>query len=146
GNRANVTNLEHYKSSDYDPDTNDVEDLANALIRFENGASLYLETSYSLHAPEDHLLVAVYGEKGGAELEPSLRLATESHDTVINIVPQADLLTFNFDEGFQNEIDHFVSLCLDEAEDVAPVAHGVAVMRMLSAIYESAALRREVAL
>ncbi|MEO6996803.1 MAG: Gfo/Idh/MocA family oxidoreductase [Terracoccus sp.] len=146
GNRANITNLGRYKATDYDPDKSDVEDLANALIRFENGASLYLETSYSLHAPEDQLLVAVYGEKGGAELEPSLRLATESCNTLLNVAPQVDLLTFNFDEGFQNEIDHFVSLCLGEAEEVAPVAHGVEVMRMLSAIYESAALGGEVAL
>ncbi len=146
GNRANITNLDRYKVSDYDPDKSDVEDLANALIRFENGASLYLETSYSLHAPKDELVVAVYGEKGGAELEPSLQFAIERHDTVINIAPQVDLLTFDFDEGFQNEIDHFVSLCLCEAEEVAPVAHGVEVMRMLTAIYESAALGREVAL
>lgn len=146
GNRANVTNLERYIVSDYDPDKSDVEDLANALIRFENGASLFLETSYSLHAPEDELLVAVYGEKGGAELEPALRLTVERHDTIVNLMPQADLLTFNFEEGFQNEIDHFVSLCLGEAEEVAPVAHGVEVMRMLTAIYESAALGREVAL
>ncbi|MET3948565.1 putative dehydrogenase [Arthrobacter sp. UYCu512] len=146
GNRANITNLERYKVSDYDPDKNDVEDLANALIRFENGASLYLETSYSLHALEDELLVGVYGEKGGAELEPSLRFTLESHDTVINVVPQVDLLTFNFDEGFQNEINHFVSLCRGEAEEIAPVSQGVEIMRMLSAIYESAALGREVAL
>lgn len=146
GNRANVKNLERYVVSDYDPNMSDVEDLANALIRFDNGASLFLETSYSLHAPEDELRVALFGDKGGAELEPSLRLTAEKHDTIVNLLPQVDLLTFNFNEGFQNEIDHFVSLCLGDADEIAPVSHGVEIMRMLVAIYESATSGHEVIL
>lgn len=146
GNRANVTSLSRYTVADYDPTQNDVEDLATALVRFDNGASLLLETSYSLHAADDRLEVAVYGEKGGAELEPQLRIVTEKLDTVLNISPQVDLVSFDFDEGFQNEIDHFVSVCLGEADDISPVEHGVEMMRILTAIYESAALGREVVL
>jgi predicted dehydrogenase len=146
GNRANITNLARYKVSDYDPETSDVEDLVTALVRFENGASLLLETSYSLHTSEDQLGVSVYGDKGGADLEPKLRMVSESHDTVLNIAPQVDLLTFNFDEGFQNEIDHFVAVCQGTADPVAPVGHGVEIMRILNAIYESAALGHEVVL
>lgn len=146
GNRANITNLQRWNVPDYDPARNDVEDLANAMIRFEDGQSILLEASYSLHAPADELRVAVYGDKGGAELEPSLRLTTERHDTILNIVPDVDLLTFDFEEAFANEIDHFVKLCLGEAADVAPVTHGVQIMRMLCGIYESAALGHEVTL
>lgn len=146
GNRANVTNLARYKVADYDPHLSDVEDMATALIRFENGSSIVLDTSYSLHATADRLELSVHGEEGGAELEPELRIVTERLDTVLNISPQVDHTTFNFDEGFQNEIDHFVSLCLGEADDIAPVEHGVEMMRILAAIYESAAQGREIAL
>lgn len=146
GNRANVTSLSRYKVADYDPTLSDVEDLATALVRFENGASLLLETSYSVHAPEDRLEVAVFGDRGGAELEPRLRIVTEQHDTVLNIDPQIDHLSFDFEEGFANEVAHFVALCLGEAEEVAPVGHGLEVMRMLGGVYESAALGREVSL
>lgn len=146
GNRANVTNLSRYKVADYDPDLSDVEDLAAALIRFENGATILLDTSYSLHASDDRLEVSIFGDRGGADLEPELRIVTERHDTVLNISPQVDLLTFDFDEGFQNEIDHFVALCLGEAPDIAPIEHGLEMMRILTAIYESAALGREIAL
>lgn len=146
GNRANVTSLSRYKVADYDPSQSDVEDFAAALIRFDNGASLTLETSYSLHALEDRLEVAVFGDKGGAELEPALRVATEMRDTIVNLEPQVDHLTFDFEEGFANEIAHFVSLCLGEAEGVAPVAHGAEVMRMLGGIYESARQRKEITL
>ncbi|MGC4886209.1 Gfo/Idh/MocA family protein [Micromonospora sp. DT227] len=146
GNRANVTSLSRYKVADYDPTRSDVEDFAAALIRFDNGASLTLETSYSLHALEDRLEVAVFGERGGAELEPELRIATEMLDTVLNVAPQIDNLSFDFAEGFANEIAHFVALCLGEAEEVAPVSHGAEVMRMLDGIYESARTGREIRL
>jgi predicted dehydrogenase len=146
GNRANVTSLSRYKVADYDPELSDVEDLATALIRFENGASLLLETSYSLHAAEDRLEVAVYGDLGGAELEPELRIVAEKHDTVLNISPQVDLTTFDFEEGFASEISFFVAACLGEGPQIAPVADGVEMMRMLAAVYESAALGREIAL
>lgn len=144
GNRANVTSLSRYKAADYDPSRSDVEDLAVAFIRFDNGATLTLETSYSLHAAQDHLGISLYGVHGGAELEPELRIVTERHDTVLNISPQVDHLTFDFDEGFSNEIGHFVALCLGREEPIAPVEHGVEMMRILAAVYESAASGREV--
>ena len=146
GNRANITNLSRYTVADYNPELSDVEDLAAALIRFDNGATLILETAYSLHATEDRLEVAVFGERGGAELEPALRIVTERHDTVLNTTPQIDDPTFDFARGFQAEIDHFVALCRGEAQDVAPVQHGVEMMRMLEAVYRSAAAGHEIQL
>lgn len=146
GNRANVIGKARYQVSDYDPTQNTVEDMANAVIRFENGASLLVDVAFSLHASEDTLAVAVFGEKGGAELEPSLLLVSEQHDTLLNIVPQLDYSTFRMDEGFQTEIDHFVSLCEGEAGPNAPVEHGVALMKMLRGVYESAESGREIQL
>lgn len=144
GNRANITSLSRYKVADYDPSASDVEDLAVAFIRFDNGASLTLEASYSLHASKNELAISLYGDKGGADIEPELRIVSERHDTLLNINPQVDRLTFDFDEGFEKEINHFVLLCLGEAEPIAPVEHGVEMMRILSAVYESAALGHEI--
>lgn len=144
GNRANVTSLSRYKAADYDPSASDVEDLAVAFIRFDNGASLTLEASYSLHASTNQLAISLYGDKGGADLEPELRIVSERHDTLLNINPQVDRLSFDFAEGFEKEINHFVLLCLGEAEPIAPVEHGVEMMRILSAVYESAALGHEI--
>ena len=146
GNRANITSLSRYTVADYDPDLSDVEDLATALIRFENGASLLLEASYSLHAAEDRLAVAVFGDRGGAELEPELRIVLEKHDTVLNVTPQVDLLAFDFEEGFQSEISAFVDACRGVGPQLAPIEHGVEMMRMLAAIYESAELGHEISL
>lgn len=138
GNRSNIKNLSSYKSADYDPDKNDVEDMANALIRFENGASLVVDVSFTLHAKKDETSVKIYGEKGGAEVEPELLIITEKHDTILNATPQVDHHYFNFTQGFQNEIDAFVDYCLDEAPTLSPVQHGVEMMKILRGIYESA--------
>src|SRR5690606_10936812 len=70
GNRSHIKNLSFYQAADYDPTLNDVEDLTNALIRFENGASLMVDVSFTLQAKKDEISVKLYGDKGGAEIEP----------------------------------------------------------------------------
>lgn len=126
--------------------TSSVEDLANASIRFVNGASLLLDASYSLHAPEDRLSVSIHGESGGADVEPELRLATERHGTMLNLVPQIDHRTFDLVEGFRGEISNFVQACLGREDVLAPVQDGVQVTRMVAGVYASAAAGHEVRL
>lgn len=137
GNRANVKNLSYYKAADFDASKNTVEDLANALIRFENGASLMVDVSFTLHAKKDEISVKLYGEKGGAEIEPELLIVSEKYDTILNSTPQIDRLTFDFEKGFQAEIDHFVECCLTGEETLSPVEDGVEIMKILCGIYES---------
>ncbi|MBS4208186.1 Gfo/Idh/MocA family oxidoreductase [Bacillus sp. FJAT-50079] len=144
GNRSHIKHLSFYKAADYDPTLNDVEDLTNALIRFENGASLFIDVSFTLQAKQDELTVKLFGDKGGAEIEPELALVTEKNETILNVTPQVDQLGFDFEKAFTNEIDHFVACCLEGKETIAPVADGVQVMKMLCAIYESAQTGKEV--
>lgn len=144
GNRSHIQNLTFYQAADYNPALNDVEDLANALIRFDNGASLFVDVSFTIHAKEDELFVKLFGEKGGAEIEPELAMVTEKNNTILNISPQIDNLSFDFEKAFSNEINHFVECCLEGKESIAPVADGVQVMKMLSAVYESAKTGKEV--
>lgn len=144
GNRANVKNLSFYKAADYDPSKNTVEDMANAIIRFENGASLMIDVSFTLHAKKDELSVKLYGDKGGAEVEPELSIVAEKHDTILNVSPQLDKLSFDFKQGFQNEIDHFISSVLGEKQTLSPAQHGVEIMKILCGIYESAQTGREI--
>jgi predicted dehydrogenase len=137
GNRANVKNLSFYKAADYDAGQNTVEDLANALIRFENGASLLVDVSFTLHTKKDELRVSIHGDKGGAELEPELAIITEKHDTILNMTPQIDNLSFDFATGFQNEINHFVDSVFGRKATLSPVEDGVEMMKILCGIYES---------
>ncbi len=144
GNRANVQNLSFYKAADYDPTLNGVEDLANALIRFENGASLFVDVSFTLHAKEDELSLKLYGDKGGAELEPKLMMVTEKNNTILNMTPQVDNLSFDFVSAFKSEVTHFIDASLGRKTTLSPVADGVEMMKILTGIYESAERGEEI--
>jgi len=144
GNRSNVEHKSFYKAADYDPDFNTVEDMSNAMIRFENGASLMVDVSFTLHAKKDSIAVSVFGEKGGAEIEPELEIVTEKNNTILNMKPQIDALSFDFNKGFQNEINHFISCVKGENETISPVQDGVEIMKILTGIYESSEKGREI--
>jgi predicted dehydrogenase len=144
GNRAHIQNLSFYQASDYDADKNTVEDMANALIRFENGASLLVDVSFTLHAMKDETMVKLFGEKGGIELEPELSIVSEKYDTILNITPQTDYKTFNFPSAFQNEINHFIECCITGNKPISPVEDGVEIMKILCGIYESAEKNTEI--
>lgn len=144
GNRSHIEGLSFYKAADYDASLNTVEDLANAVITFDNGASLMLDVSFTLHAEKDVIQIELFGTNGGATLEPSLQLYTEQHNTIVNITPQIDHPTFDFGGAFQREIDLFVKSCLEGLPSIAPIEDGVMMMSMLDAIYESAKSGSEV--
>jgi predicted dehydrogenase len=144
GNRSNVKNLSFYQAADYDPTKNTVEDLANALIRFENGASLMVDVSFTLHAKKDEISVKLFGEKGGFEVEPEVLMVTERHDTILNVTPQTDQKSFDFVGAFQREIDHFIECVQTGRKPLSPVEDGVEMMKMLCGVYESARTGREV--
>lgn len=146
GNRNHIENLSFYKASDYDPNLNNVEDLANALIRFENGASLYIDTSFTLHAKQDVISSTIFGDKGGAEIEPELSLVMEENNTILNMLPQLDDKGFNVKTAFSNEINHFVECCKTGLKTIAPIEDGIEIMKILNAIYKSAELGKEIKL
>lgn len=144
GNRSNVKNLASYHAADFDPTQNTVEDLANGLIRFDNGASLYIDASFSLHARKDESYARLYGDKGGVEVAPELVFISEKHDTILNIDPQIDHKTLNIDAAFREEIEHFVACARTGSKPIAPVEDGVEIMKMICGIYESAAQGKEI--
>ncbi len=144
GNRSNIENYDFYKAADYDASLNTVEDMANAMIRFENGASLLVDVSFSLHARDNSAQVNIYGERGGAEIEPVLSIVTERHNTIINIDPQISTPGFDFQGSFNNEIAHFIDSCLGNITTNSPVEDGVEMIKILNAVYQSAAEGREI--
>lgn len=146
GNRSNIQNLSFYKAADYDATKNTIEDMANALIRFENGASLMIDVSFTLHAKKDETFIRLYGDKGGMEIDPEVVIVSEKNNTIMNISPQTDSAGFHMDKAFQNEIDHFISNVQNGTKPISPVEDGVEMMKILCAVYESAAKGQEVKL
>lgn len=68
----------------------------------------------------------------------------EKHHTILNMTPQIDHLTFDFNSSFQVEIDHFINCVQGRMETICPVEDGVEMMKILCGIYESNAKGTEI--
>lgn len=120
--------------------TFDVEDLATAFIRLENGATVLLEASWASNVGTERVYSELMGTKGGAELPP-LRIYQEKHGTLVNLEPQFPQIS-----GHEAEIVHFVECVRNDREPMATGEEGLEIMRILDAIYLSAETGKEVTL
>ena len=144
GDRRNIKGSAGYLSAEKSAnDICDVEDLAAAMIRFENGAVLSVETSFSLNIRKDEGKIELFGTKAGAKLDPELELYSEANDYMTDVKLTAPT-ALSFDGLFENEITHFVDCIIKGEPCKAPAADGVALMTILDAIYESARTGHEV--
>ncbi|WP_127579093.1 Gfo/Idh/MocA family protein [Paenibacillus koleovorans] len=122
----------------------DVEDLATGFIRFENGATLQIEFSWASNVEEGLKFVELRGTKAGCSLKNGeLKLMTEIEQVLCDIVPR-----FGKDEKspHMHNIHHFIDCVLGQAEPINDPASGVDMIKILSAIYKSAAIEAEVRL
>ena len=121
----------------------DVEDLAAAMIRYDNGAVISVEASFSLNIKTDTGKIELFGDKAGASLNPELEIFSEYNGYMANIqLVSGTALDFN--GLFDNEINHFVDCIINGTDCKSPAQDGVELMRILDAIYESAATGHEV--
>lgn len=145
GPRNNIKAFSRYNPVDVD-DYCDVEDLAVAMIRFDNGAVLSVETSFSQNIKEDVLSLELFGTKSGAMMEPKLELYSELEDYLVDITPRYTEDANTFIANFKNETAHFIDCITNGTKCLNPVEDGVEMMKILDAIYESAAAKREIIL
>ena len=144
-NRSNIKSEKAYVSSGFDGknDICDVEDLATAMIRFDNGSVLQVDASFSLNTGADEGKIELFGDKGGVKLDPSLTYFSEMDDRLVD-VKFAQPTDFDFDDSFKAETDCFVSAVKDGTPLTATATDGVEMMKILDAIYESAKTGHEV--
>lgn len=119
--------------------TFDVEDLAVALIRFDNGLTINLEVSWALHNEKAKMWSYLYGDQGGCTWGDSLAIHTDLNNAHVNTeinVPAGDL--------WKNEMQHFIDSIINNTAPDPSADQGVTMMKMLDAIYKSAETKREV--
>jgi predicted dehydrogenase len=124
--------------------TFDVEDLAAGFIRFDNGATLQIEFSWASNIAEEQKFLEWRGTKGGLNLtNDKLTLFTESAGALIDQKP-----TFPGSAIPQHtaNIRHFVECVLGRETPIFVPEQGVDMIKILSAIYESAEHGREIRL
>ena len=123
-----------------------VEDSACALVRFAGGGALMLEVSWNLREPRTNTYLHVYGDKGAGMLNP-LQVHKVIHDVLVNVTPAIEGLGHHyFTESYRHEIDHFVECVQKKKKPLTSGRDALGVMRILDAMYESAATGGEVTL
>ncbi|MBR5442061.1 MAG: Gfo/Idh/MocA family oxidoreductase [Clostridia bacterium] len=143
-NRPTVKTGKGYTSvSAGDNDICDVEDLATALIRFDNGLVLSVEASFSLNIKHSEGNIQFFGTKAGAKLDPQVEIFSEENGYLVNTSFDNDT-SLAFDGLFCREINHFVDCVKNGTPCIAPAEDGVEIMKILDAVYESARTGHEV--
>ena len=127
-------------------DVCDVEDLATALVRFDNGAVLSVEAAFSLNIKKDEGKIELFGTKGGAKFDPKLEIYSEMNGYMADVTLAGVETAFSFDGIFENEINHFIACIEGEATCISPAEDGVEMMKILDGVYESARTKHEVVL
>ncbi len=120
-----------------------VEDFSASLIRFEGGASLILQASFMSYLPLDapEMSTLLMGTECGI-LESGGILRQMSNDRPA----PSDTLIKEFDAPPVTPMGSFIDCVLSGGPSPCPAEQGLSVMRVIDAIYRSAAQGKEVVL
>jgi predicted dehydrogenase len=144
GSRENIKGTKDYVSAD-NGDIFNTEDMAVAMIKFDNGAVLSVETSFSLNIKNDTANIELFGTKSGAKLDPKLEFYSELNNYLIDITPAHDT-ALNFNGLFESEISHFIDCISKGTKCISTSMDGLELMKIIDAVYLSAQSGKEVSL
>lgn len=120
----------------------DVEDMAVALIKFENGATLEIEASWAAHIKEQEAMeTRLLGTRGGMiqyNLNEGYAWDAEIHTRQNGA--HFDLKLHPPLNAVPPSMAHFVDTILNNATPIVRAEEGLLVMELLDAIYRSAKL------
>ncbi len=123
----------------WDPKKYTVEDYALGLVRFKNGSTMFVETSFAANIERDVLDFALMGTKGGCTLDPP-RIFSEKHKTLIDTMP----VHLRGASTHDIEMQKFVESVLKDKEPPVTGEEGMVIQKIMDAIYESAELKEEI--
>ena len=118
----------------------DVDDYAAGFVRFGKKATLSFEVAWACNA-EDECYIEILGEKGGVKVGTD---KTILHTEVDGRIANIELFYQKDKDRFASEMEKFVAAVQGKGEVPATGEQGVAVMKLLDAIYKSSDLDCEV--
>ena len=142
GHRENIIGLR----GQWDRTHFTVEDFGIGFVRFENGATLVLESSFAANISHDQFQTTLMGTEGGAFVDMmndvNTRLFREESGTLTDTSP-VFLPEMHTHEA---EVRAFVQSLTDNTPVLVPGEQALIVTRVLDALYQSAETGREVLL
>jgi predicted dehydrogenase len=122
----------------------EVEDGASVLIGLKSGPSISVHVTWSLLAERDRHHIRLFGTNGSATTHP-LQVFKEIEHGVLNATPQVAPGVENaYTASYREELRAFVAASLGTPPP--PPREQIELMRIVSALYESAEKGREVRL
>ncbi len=128
-------------------DNFDVDDLATAIIKFDNDSTLVLEASWASNIFTEKFYSQIMGTEGGADLAP-IKVFKEKNGIQMDITP---IISKQPIKSHGEQMKHFI-VCIRNniwknnrgQVTVATAEQGYIVMQIIDAIYKSAETGREV--
>ncbi len=127
-----------------DGGTFDVEDLAMGFIRFDNGACLQIEFSWASNIKHETRFVELRGTKAGMYWNDDGSCEIYGEDATGRLTD--DKHFSDMGNGHDAALRHFTSIILRDAEKDFVPEQGLNMIKILTAIYESAKTGKEVIL
>ena len=123
----------------WDYDNYTVEDFATGLIRFDNGATLVIESSFCANIEKDVFNTSLMGTEGGCEFSP-IKMYREECQTLLDVTPvylkQVDI--------HRAEINDFIDAVRTGKPSPVPGEQALMTTKILDAIYKSSDEGKEV--
>lgn len=118
------------------PFKHDVEDMAAAMIRFDNGFVLHAEASAVLHVCDPGRDIQLFGEKGGVKIGSAVEYCSIQAGMYVKSQPVGQT-GFSHGDATAAEVRGFID-AIHGAPCRATAQDGVEMMQIIDAIYESA--------
>ncbi|EOI55459.1 Gfo/Idh/MocA family protein [Enterococcus gilvus] len=127
----------------WDPDKFTVEDSAFGFITMENGATIFLESSWALNSLDiKEAKTTLCGSKGGADMNEGLIVNGEDHGLLYDKTIELETGGVDFYDGAGNspailEARSWIDAILNDVEPVVRPEEALVVTQILEAIYQS---------
>jgi predicted dehydrogenase len=128
----------------FNMNTKTVEDTSISFIRCKKSALISLETSWSLLLDKDQFNITVYGSKGSASINP-FRVFKKLEDRLIELSPpkEENPVTL-FKKSYYNELKSFIAAVRGISPIMSTGEEGLIRMKIVEAMYKSAAQKAEI--
>ncbi len=112
-----------------------VEDMARGMVRFDNGATLLLDSAFAANVERREVMqVSLMGDGGGADVFPP-KIYQERHGSLLDVTP---VYLPAGQDCYQLQIERFVECCQTGKQPLSTAEQGIILQQIVEGLYRSA--------
>jgi len=128
-----------YDRANSEENASGVEDIANGIVRFENGATIMIESAWRSLIQDGTMTLRIFGTKGTANLWPFRIICEDGKEVTSRAMDHKGIVS-------ENQFKHFIQCIENKHQPLSTIEQSVTVMRMVDAIYRSAREKKVIAI